>query len=656
MITRDDDMREELYHSACGWCSRKAGGLANHWKAVITVAFVLVKGVPALGGYYAYFNPPPWTPEPANHNSFVRDAVGQMVARDSQYAVQVSNNVTAGSVDFLFVQCYGGGFLNDLLAAGPGKMTATTASRWDEPAFSDETVNLLGWPGLNNYTAAWLTVVAAKPSNGFRKWRDVTSFGTENPIYASADATPYGANDTRTLANNSGNQYAILVAWSESQTRHSVNLARVYFLLMNVFHVPQDNIVVLQNSFKFGETSTDYSGIGGYSGVGGPIPMDGNNSQATWLNALRGLLFTTGMKNPGSNIPGPDDQLFIYNTGHGGEMINGEVVQHNLHDNADTISGSFSLAADGFAIGYSLSDPEASSVMNTNGTVLLQLQLSQPIYGATITLNGVPTNADLIQVTDPTTLIYDYGFTNAVTYQWTLSEDWLSITNPVSLSISGLLPSAVENTNLVLVVSFIGGDQEVAYVNAGSTNTAPTGSTNIAPTGSYSMYRYTNVTAKALLSRIVTNASSPLGNQVSFLGLDSVSAAGIPVSTDGTWVFYDAPFGFNTGPAPECDTFGLDLEDSQGNLGLLTVSVYVIPPSNHVTLNLISVSNTPPGTMLTFAGIPGLTNIVEFSDQLPATNWTQFAGPVVCGQDGKFTVTDPTGGTQRYYRTLIYWP
>jgi len=188
------------------------------------------------------------------------------------------------------------------------------------------------------------------------------------------------------------------------------------------------------------------------------------------------LTATTGGVVSGNNIPGSADKLFIYNSGHGLQMVNGKRVAPQPGDGADTISGDFNLTTDGFATGYSLTNEEATSVMDTNGNVLLQLQLGEAVNsGAVITVPGViSVPADAALVTDPT-LVYNYNgiVDTAVTYQVELPEYLLSAyaTN-LTVSISGL-NSPYVTSNLVLMTSFIGGDQELAYNNLSVLPTPP---------------------------------------------------------------------------------------------------------------------------------------------------------------------------------------
>ena len=482
------------------------------WGPQAAVLFLLA-GWTAQGGSTVYTGAV--MAEPAVHHSYVRDSGipgtrgPQVVADDVTYAADLKANVTAGSVDNLFTQCYGGGFLDDLLTGGPGNFTAASAARWNETAYSADNVLSPTSPSLDNYTRAWRDAASARSGKGFFDWYQSAVTGTglfngsvskdpfaspaeganlEHPMYATPDVPTGGANDTRTLIHNAAGpqQYAILVAWDQPDPRHVANLARIFWLLRNQFNVPGDNIVTLLDNQVLGNTSVNYKFLD--SAISGPVFFDGNNRRPTWIRALKGVLFATAGTVDGTNIPKSTDKLFIYSTGHGLEMVNGRAVAHNVGDPPGTMTASLNLTGDGFTTGVSFTNAVASSVMDTNGNVLLQLQLSQQINpDALISVQGVATaSAGIALVTDPTR-VYNYNglVDNAVTYQVELSEYALSLaaTN-LTLSLSGL-QSPYVTSNLVLMTSFIGGDQELVYNHLGLTPKPP--SLSIAPTTTNSL-------------------------------------------------------------------------------------------------------------------------------------------------------------------------
>jgi hypothetical protein len=410
-----------------------------------------------------------------------------IVATDAQYAADVKANVTAGSVDFLFQQCHGGGFLNDLATAGPASITATAAARWNEAALNDD--RIVSAMTLDNYTRAWRDAASARSANGFNDWymsavtgtgilggsvakdpyaQVAEGIGTEHPIYYTADAAVGGVNDKRTLTHTATGpkQYAILQAWDIPNTRHSLNLSRVYWLLRNVFGVPSDNIIVQNSNATFGSQIPNMNFID--PAVSGPVFQDGDNHRARWLSALTGTRFSTGGTVNGTNIPGAGDKLFIYNTGHGGHMVRGKVVNTAVNV-LGAVDGVFDLSADGFTTGILSNTPEASSVMNDDGMVMMQLILSRQINDdAQINLGSIGSfTAGSVLVTSPEDIYLYNGFVRSAwpTYQLFVPGDVLSMhASSLAFSISGLASGFVSN-NLVMMASFIGGDQELAYFN-----------------------------------------------------------------------------------------------------------------------------------------------------------------------------------------------
>ena len=634
---------------------------ASPHRLVLVIVTLLLAAGAARGGTTIYTGA--FIDEPTNHNSVVRDAgiAGtrgpNIVANDATYAADLKANVTAGSVDILFQQCYGGGFLNDIMGTGPANFTAAAAARWNETALNHDQVLKLASPLLDNYTRAWRDAASTRSANGFLDWYQsaVTGTGiftgvrkdpfasvpeapnTEHPMYATADNPTGGVNDKRTLMNNPSGpkQYAILVAWDKPNPRHVANLARIYWLLQNQFNVPLDNIVTLLDNQKLGNSSVNYNFLD--SAISGPVFFDGNNQRATWLKALKGVLFSTAGVVNGSNIPGPNDKLFIYNTGHGLHMLSGEWVVHGAGDAADTVSGIFNIATNGFATGFQLTDDEASTVMDTNGNVCLQLQLSQQINpDALITVQGVASaSAASALVTDPS-LVYNYnGVVNtAFTYQLELPEDLLSlVATNLQLSVSGLAAPYV-NGNLVLITSFIGGDQELAYIPqppAASSMTVP---------------RTAGLTLKIALSDIATNWSDIRGYPVELTAINLVSTNGqtvyplnLQTNPDGSYVITNTAFLGYVNSADVNDQISYTITDGLGgtSTGLINIVVSTSPLFGQIT----GIVN-PGGKSVTlnFAGYPGYTYALQRSIDL--VKWSTIAN-LTAPPAGPFTFTDTFG-------------
>src|SRR6266508_2943261 len=93
--------------------------------------------------------------EPANHHSFVNNANGARVARDDQYGADIANFYLVNNTtiyDVVMQQCFGGGFIDDIQAAG-GSHTFASAAAWNESAINDQ--SSFGFTALENFTRAW---------------------------------------------------------------------------------------------------------------------------------------------------------------------------------------------------------------------------------------------------------------------------------------------------------------------------------------------------------------------------------------------------------------------------------------------------------------------------------------------------------------------
>ncbi|MCC7409478.1 MAG: hypothetical protein IT442_15550 [Phycisphaeraceae bacterium] len=467
----------------------------------LAASFSLSLAAPARAGSWWWQGPSVDEPV-ATHHSFVRDnnPAGKAIAAwDYQYATDLKNNATGASVDSIFQQCFGGGFLDNLANNGPANLTAASAARFDEVAYNKD--NTGAWfdifKKLDNFTRAYHDSMAGRSANGVQDWfghaafggdgisKDpfsdpATTAGLEHPHYYTRDSLAQlnagnGPNGTRTFAHTAGAgnsaQYAILVAWSSPNPRHGANIARIYDSLRDDFGVPADNIVVLYGDEPFGGNLPDWSGLDGRISY---LPfIDGNNRRATWLSALKGEKFSTG-GNVGGNIPDANDKLMIYNTGHGGQvwLRDGKWKANIKAANMVSADGGFDLIADGVGLAYDPNTEEAMSIMNDplgTGSMLIQFLLRQQINSdASFDLLGVGSfSAGGSFVIDPSQ-IYNYnGPLDEPLYAYQFSVDYQTLraaAGALEIDISNLQsPYLVDN--LVAAFSVIGGDQETAWLD-----------------------------------------------------------------------------------------------------------------------------------------------------------------------------------------------
>jgi hypothetical protein len=462
---------------------------------VLVLAFA-VEAQSAIYGYLA-----PYAAEPADHASFVRDddlLGSQIVAWDSTYASDLRRRVTAGSVDSVFTQCFGGGFLDNIRNRGLASYTAASAARFNEAAISADNVSAYfdSFKSLDNFTRAYRDAALARPATGMEDWwqhavegndgvtRDpyaIMGAGTlrEHPVYVTPDEdlAVHRANNSRTLQHTAGagnaNQYAIMVAWDEPEDRHAVNIARMYDLLRDTFNVPYDNIVILYGNSALNDYLGDWRAVD--SNAEYDAVLSGSSRRENWLAALRGELFSTNGTTLGGNRPDANDKLFIFNTGHGGHArrVDGAWVADDTADNVAT-SAAIDLRGDGFSFDAAPATEEASSMMNDPlgaGSILLQLLLTRQINSnAMFTIPGVGAySAGASLVLSPSDIYHYNGVLDdpLVAYQFSVPFVSLaSVANAFEMQIDNL-DSQYRAESLVSALSFFGGDQEQAYLFAG---------------------------------------------------------------------------------------------------------------------------------------------------------------------------------------------
>lgn len=361
-----------------------------------------------------------------------------------------------------------------------------------------------------------------------------------NPQYTSpSSANPANtASDMRSLLPDADSDlYAILVQWDEDfsgesraiaaerTTRFAANIARMYNTLTGpTYMVPANNIVVLYyDGFWYDEATRKLPQFTLFPGpnatpneVLASVPIDGqtgtNNAKQFLFNndAILGNLFKTGNPGtPGGNVPGPDDHLLVYMTGHG-ISLSGNARKH--YDNigfgvqvkvAVDAVGAADTSVPGFdpVSEYVQAYEETMASTNTDATNvfsnpgldltnfvdavdLIQISTTQPIpYGVQLTVNGYsdPSWMDLQPISDTNTVVYDLDpivpgmvYSNSI-YQIEVSNSLLYAdltldTNAaadaggyISFNLNGL-PLTSFDPNFVSSVIIRGVEQEGAYV------------------------------------------------------------------------------------------------------------------------------------------------------------------------------------------------
>jgi hypothetical protein len=306
--------------------------------------------------------------EIAKHHSWVRHLSGNTITSDAQYAADIRTQFTGGAVDVVMEQCHGGGFLNDVKRLRIPHTFASSAA-WNEcsltlalpkpaagqPAPALKTVENFSrswrksedlfptYGSLNHFRIAAGDGVVTNPANadpkgrysppgqviGDKTWVEHPQYWSPDRPVNNPDGSIGGPSNTRTFTPpNGAQQYAILVQWGRlddaDATKNSaaIDIARFNKTLQSAgVNVPLRNIVVLYGETAAGTTLGPFTGIkGDGDAVGenlGTFFVDAPNTRQNWLDALAGKLFLNAAGQRGIQY-GANDQLFIYNSGHGG--------------------------------------------------------------------------------------------------------------------------------------------------------------------------------------------------------------------------------------------------------------------------------------------------------------------------------------------------
>ena len=278
----------------------------------------------------------------AGTRSFVRDSAGNIVSDDVDYAQAIEDAMSAGtwdSVDVLMQICFGGGFIDDFdSTVVSGDYSFTSAARWNGAAWNVDAVS--GSPStLDNFTRAWRESADGFSTDGMLTHFLTASYGAqaddstadasshviqksphavpsikgaglqeELPQYLSPDATIGGTNDARKLSDS---DYALIIQWDAAvNTRHEVNLQRIRASL-NSAGIADSNIVVLSPLGSGGSISMRT--VDGESLAS--LSVTGTNDMTNWQDAISG---NSAIWNA---TIAANSRLFVYNTGHGGQLL-----------------------------------------------------------------------------------------------------------------------------------------------------------------------------------------------------------------------------------------------------------------------------------------------------------------------------------------------
>ncbi len=156
------------------------------------------------------------------------------------------------------------------------------------------------------------------------------------------------------------------------------------------------------------------------------------------------------------------------------------------------------------------------------------------------------------------------------------------------------------------------------------------------------------VPVNAPIPKLLANDSSPIGGTLSIIGVASPTPAGGTAVLNGSVITYTPPAAFFGS-----DSITYTLSDTRCT-GLGTVNV-TVTSTNAPGSNKISVTPTGTGVVVLFAGVPGVTYVVQWSATATGP-WTDFAdGSIVAGPTGLIQYNDSTSPVPatRFYRTRV---
>lgn len=446
--------------------------------------------------------------EPANHISLVRGFDGQIAATDWSLRELIDKNVGPGkrwaAIDAVMQQCYGGGFVNDIIGDGKAQATITTSSSWSQVSWTIQEQK--GYDlAVQNFTRAWTDAVKANPKAGMRElaykaraddWTGELSPPfivpqPEYPQYGSRDAVPGGANDLRSPRQGSGERVftvaAIFASPSTLAPRHMVNAGRVVRTMESVSATDQ---VALLFDTKGSVITPSKDPVRPDAASLGGIPVADSNTVKGLTSALDGSLFNTPSK--------AGDRLVLYFTGHGAQAIfapNGAKASSSSPGGVlDRQTVKPKLVIDPNAVGNAgqtenapLAQREAGSFasdsFNPNmfgdrdelsGSIDdIQLSFSRALDADTrFFVNGidVTSQAHLIrersQIRDlPQKDASTPTSTPVQVWEMQLPYDLTSSQPEITFELAGLDPSLAADENLIGGISLLRGDRELIFVN-----------------------------------------------------------------------------------------------------------------------------------------------------------------------------------------------
>jgi large repetitive protein len=162
--------------------------------------------------------------------------------------------------------------------------------------------------------------------------------------------------------------------------------------------------------------------------------------------------------------------------------------------------------------------------------------------------------------------------------------------------------------------------------------------------GNDTIQRNPLLTVKVRLATFLANDSDADGDTLG-ITVSPTSASNATVTVSGGWVFYTPAAGFTN-----ADAFTYTITDGRGGSATGTVIV-AIQVDNAPSQNLTITDLGGGSFRINGSGIVGYTYRLQASDTIAPFTW-QTLSSMTADSTGKFTYTDTSGSSGRFYRTV----
>jgi hypothetical protein len=163
--------------------------------------------------------------------------------------------------------------------------------------------------------------------------------------------------------------------------------------------------------------------------------------------------------------------------------------------------------------------------------------------------------------------------------------------------------------------------------------------------GNDTISRRPGQSVKVSIAELLSNDSDVYGDALSLTLPGATSVKGGSVAIEGGWVIYSAP----VSDAPDSFTYTVsDLHE-----GSTTGTIWVlVEPDENQSKNVLAILPDGSDFVISFAGIPGISYTIQYSESLSPAKWLDLGG-VSAGANGQFEFRDVNpGSSSRYYRTF----